>query len=101
MGEVTNRNTNTMKTHELKTDPEVFDDVADGRKTFEIRKDDRNFQEGDTLLLRKTLYTGLEMQNGFPLEYTGETETRKITYVLRGPIYGLATGWVILSISKL
>jgi hypothetical protein len=87
-------------THELKTDPEVFDAVADGRKTFEIRKDDRNFQVGDTLLLRRTHHTGLAMQNGLPLIYTGETEQRKITHILRGPIYGLTAGWVILSLNQ-
>lgn len=84
--------------HELKTDPEVFDAVASGAKTFEIRKDDRQFTVGDTLILRRTLHMGLEMKNGFPLVYTGEVETRTITYILRGPIYGLTTGWVILSL---
>jgi hypothetical protein len=49
-----------MKEHELKTDPQVFDDVVGGRKTFEIRKDDRGFEVGDSLKLRKTRYTGSE-----------------------------------------
>ena len=84
--------------HELKTDPEVFDAVKSGLKTFEIRKDDRNFQIGDVLVLRRTKYTGEEMQNGMPLEYTGTPLTVVVSYVLRGPLYGLADGWSILSI---
>lgn len=70
-----------MQTHELKTDPEVFDAVAAGLKTFEIRYDDRGYQVGDQLILRKTRYTGAEM-----------------SHILRGPCYGLADGWVIISL---
>lgn len=84
--------------HELKTDPEVFDAVATGCKTFEIRRDDRGFELGDELILKRTRFTGVEMQNGEPLEYTGKAETRIVTHLLRGPIYGLSAGWVILSI---
>lgn len=87
-----------MKTHELKTDPAVFDAVATGDKTFEIRKDDRWFEVGDTLLLRRTKYTGAEMKAGAPLEYTGEVGTFSVTYILRGPVYGLADRWVVMSI---
>lgn len=86
--------------HDLKTDPEVFDAVARGEKTFEIRKDDRGFQVGDTLLLRRTRYTGEQMHFGDPLEYTGEQETRTVTHLLRGPLYGLVEGWVILSLNR-
>lgn len=42
-----------MKTHELKIDPQYFEAIADGRKTFEIRKNDRNYKVGDRLVLRE------------------------------------------------
>jgi hypothetical protein len=38
--------------HELKVWPDYFPRLADGSKTFEIRKDDRGFQAGDELVLR-------------------------------------------------
>lgn len=42
-----------MKIHELKLDDEYFNDVRDGIKTFEIRKNDRDFQAGDLLALSR------------------------------------------------
>jgi hypothetical protein len=88
-------------THELKTDPEVFDDVAAGNKTFEIRRDDRGFKVGDTLILRRTKYSGAEMRHGHLLIYTGETARRTVTHILRGPVYGLKDGWVIMSLNEI
>ena len=86
------------KEHELKTDSQVFDAVLEGRKTFEIRKDGRGFSVGDLLKLRRTLRTGEEMKKGFPLEYVGPPLYVYVTYILRGPIYGLADSWVIMGI---
>lgn len=84
-------------THELKTDPEVFQAVFDGFKKFEIRRDDRNFKVGDVLFLRETKHTGEDMKNGAPLEYTGREAERHVNYILQGPIYGLEAGWSLLS----
>ncbi len=81
--------------HVLKTDPEVFQAVLDGVKTFEIRFNDRGFQVGDALHLRETRFTGAEMREGKPLEYTGRECHRIVSHVLTG--YGLADGWCCLS----
>ena len=58
--------------HDLKILPEFYKAVADGRKNFEIRKNDRDFQEGEYLELRE--WTGES--------YTGRSVIRKIKYIL-------------------
>lgn len=78
-------------THELKTWQSYFHSIADGRKTFELRRDDRDFRVGDRLWLRETEYaTGV---------YTGRESHRVITHILRcEPDLGLMDGFAILSI---
>ena len=61
------------KTHELKILPEYFVAVKGGRKTFEIRKNDRNFEVGDNLILKE-----IDKNSG---EYTGREVSRRITYI--------------------
>lgn len=73
--------------HELKISPEYFNQQDIGTKTFELRFDDRGFEVGDLLLLRE--YDRLT--------YTGRQVVRKVVGLLRGPVLGLAAGWVILS----
>ena len=91
--------------HELKTDPMVFTHVYNGLKDFEIRENDRDFKESDTLILKETKFTGEEMYSchddmisGEPLIYTGREIECEVTYILHGPIYGLMDGWVIMGI---
>ncbi len=56
-----------MQTHQLKTWPLYFAEVAAGRKSFELRLNDRDFCEGDVVILQewdnnKKAYTGREMK---------------------------------------
>jgi len=85
-----------MKHHELKTDPQPFSASWLGLKTYEIRKNDRDFKIGDQISLRETIYTGNEMKAGEPLAYTGRCLGREITEVRTG--YGIKDGWCILGL---
>lgn len=81
----------TGKTHELKIVPPYFRDVQDGIKTFEYRKNDRDFEVRDTLILREwSPKTG---------DYTGAKVRRTITYLINGGQFGIPEGYCILGIS--
>ena len=80
--------TTTNRLHELKIYPKYFAAVLSGAKTFEIRKNDRDYQVGDMLLLR-------EWDN---IEYSGRTIRAEITYIMRDDFIGIAEGCVALGI---
>lgn len=85
--------------HKLKTDTEVFQAIVDGRRTFEIRFNDRNFKVGDELVLLETIYTLEEqMKHGKPLLFSCNVLRKTVSYVSSG--YGLQDGWVILGITS-
>jgi len=85
--------------HHLKTDPDVFKATQCGLKTFEVRKNDRDFCVGDTLELYETVKSHDEMIEGDPVEFTGNVIRVLVTYVLGG--YGLKKGWVIMGIQRI
>ena len=39
------------------------------------------------------------MRDGAPLAYTGREVFGRIGYILDGPIYGLAEGWVVFTVT--
>lgn len=75
-----------MTTHELKTLPNYYQAVRDGLKTFECRFNDRNFQIGDTVILKEYL-----PESQF---YTGRQYEIKIKYILKD-FEGLKDDWVV------
>ena len=77
-------------THELKTIPPFFEDVRLGRKTFEFRKNDRNFRVGDSLELREYLPASKA--------YSGRQIKCKIVYIL-SDFEGIKDGYAILGIA--
>ena len=79
--------------HQLKTIQPNFDDLASGRKTFELRKADRNYQVCDTLLLQE--------YNSETDEYTGKELRFEVTHILTGGRFGLAADYCILSLKRI
>lgn len=78
--------------HELKTWRTAFQIMKANLKGFEYRKDDRDYREGDTLWLRETWDGGLG--------YTGDELRCVVTYCLRGPLFGVPDGYVIMSVAE-
>lgn len=89
-----------MKVHELKILPEYYKAIMHMGKSFELRKDDRGFEVGDRLRLRK--YDTSLNSSGEPYGYTGEVIVATITYILRDvPQYGLRDGYAILGLGRI
>lgn len=78
-----------MKTHELKTWPAWFELVASHAKTFEVRRDDREFEQGDRVNLRE--------YDPVTHEYSGREAHGMIGFVLRGAM-GIEPGYCVMSV---
>lgn len=91
----------TMR-HELKAWPLYFQAVVDGRKTFDIRKeDDRKFAVGDELLLREFEPPTPQTTDAPDPDlgrYTGRSALVRVLYLMRGPAFGLPDGHVVMAI---
>lgn len=108
-----------MTHHVLKAHPPMFYALKDGTKNFEVRKDDRAYQAGDTVEityfdppaapapppaqpwgspLPAPLNTPSAVKRRKPdhTPYFGE-----ITFVLRGNQYGVEDGYVVLALREL
>lgn len=77
-------------THELKTWNEYFEEMFIGNKTFEIRKNDRDFKKGDTLILKEW--------DPKTEKYTGREVSKSVTYILDDGKFGLEKGFVAMAI---
>lgn len=80
-----------MKTHLLKTWPEYYWRVVNGQKKFELRKNDRDFQVGDQLILSE--------YNVETKQFTGNELSVSVDYILHGPNFGIEEGFCVMSIS--
>ena len=81
--------------HELKTMTKYFRDVESGVKTFEVRRNDRNFQVGDTLVLREWIPPGKWVEQYTGDGYTAKEIEKDVMYILDDPAY-VKEGYVIL-----
>lgn len=100
-----------MTKHTLKLNDRYFDAVANGTKTFEIRKDDRGFRVGDTLVmyrvgadgkyLTSTVWEGKPLTENIP---TSNVDCIEVTvkYILthNGFPDGIPEGYVVMAIER-
>src|SRR5699024_985182 len=73
--------------HNIKIKPEYIKEVAKGKKTIEIRKNDRNYQVGDKIILME--FDGQT--------YTGNEIVAEITYITD---YEQKKGYVVFAFVK-
>lgn len=86
----------TGRVHDLKTWPEFYGDVITGLKTHEIRRNDRDYQRGDVLLLREW---NPHVTPAGPIGYSGRYTVRLVTYVTPGGKWGLPDNVCVMSIA--
>ncbi len=80
-----------MKIHTLKIKYEYLLDIVKGNKTFELRKNDRDFQVGDIIQF-KLVDADIDISE---FKY-------RITYILKNvPEYGLDKDYCILAIKEI
>jgi len=79
-----------MASHELKTLSIHFASIANNLKKFELRKNDRNFQSGDTLYLCE-YYPD-------PDKFSGNIIIVNVLHILYPPLDGLQSGYCLMSL---
>lgn len=79
---------NGQKVHHIKLGATFFEEVASGEKTFELRKNDRDYKKGDILEM-------MEFKDG---KNTGRTVRVLVTYILE-EFAGLEDGYCIMATS--
>lgn len=81
------------KTHRIKLMYGFADDILTGRKTFEVRKNDRGYQTGDHVIF-KVITKGGEACKEHPLN----SREYEITYVIDS--WGIKIGYVVFGIKE-
>lgn len=89
-------------THDLKTWKEYFEPIVSGHKTFEVRKNDRGFAEGDILTLIETDFGGAGMtDHDLTRVATGRRLDVMVRYILSGGSFGIEKDHCVMAIDKI
>ncbi len=83
--------------HSLKIHPEHYNNVKDGTKTFEIRKNDRGFQKGDKVSLFYWPRNG--DNNKSTHSYAEDYNMPELTFFI-GDVYQIDSESVVFSLLK-
>ena len=84
-----------MAEHVLKTWREPFDAVLSGAKRFEVRRNDRCFQSGDTAILKRWHH------DCYCFDSTAKPLKFKIGWILHGGQFGIEPGFCVFQLVEL
>ena len=90
-----------MSVHKLKTWPIAWDAVASGEKRFEVRKNDRFYQRGDTVILERFDPETRKYQSAVGPAYSDDRVARltfRIGWMLQGGQFGIEPGFCVFSL---
>lgn len=85
-----------MATHTLKTIDIYWDAVSAGLKRFEVRRNDRAFQSGDTVILRRTEGSGYYSEGS--TKFSTRDLTFTIGWMLQGGQFGIEVGFCVFQL---
>lgn len=88
-----------MVEHTLKTIDTVWDAVASGQKRFEVRRNDRFFQTGDMVILRRIDATGRYTTNP-PGSFNTQDIRFRIGWMLQGAQFGIEAGYCVFQLEE-
>ena len=77
--------------HSIKIEQHYLIHIVEGIKTFEVRKNDRDYQVGDTIY-----FMPIESKGGYDVYKSGYSTHFRITYVHH--CFGMQEGYVVLGI---
>lgn len=87
----TSEDVRPAREHELKCWLPFFQAEKDGAKSFEVRRNDRNFRVGDVLRLRE--------YDAAREVYTGREHRARVTFMLIGGAFGIEDGYVVMGLA--
>lgn len=87
-----------MQTHTLKTLPAAWDAIKSGEKRFEVRRNDRFFQRGDIVRLRKMDETGRYYATGDGGSFSTCDLDFQIGWILQGGQFGIEPGYIVFQL---
>ena len=90
-----------MTTHTLKTVATCWDAIERGEKTFEVRLNDRFFQRGDIVRLRRIDENGHYTPNKKNERFSTNDLEFSIGWMLQGGQFGIQAGYVVFQLVPL
>jgi hypothetical protein len=85
------------KEHILKTVGTIWDAVESGQKRFEVRKNDRFFQSGDIVILRRLSSHGY-CTPGDGGRFSTKDLRFTIGWILQGGQFGIEPGYIVFQL---